>query len=202
MSRVLEGKKKLKTNLRKAWCYVSRAGLFMSLTMVQFSRWCVYLTLTACELWCWCKCSTPAWGGVNSYTVFWYDFTYRWRVFRCFVNNTCKSGLFVAVHVLVLGKAADRMDRAPAGTGSKWGRGHELWASAFLPAPSQRRWCPVTHPRPNHSFQSLLLYFLGSSMDKFSGLLGWVATAGGSGHGAELSLQPGPGEGKNSPWRA
>lgn len=68
-----------------------------------------------------------------------------------------------------------------AGTGSEQGWGHELWASAFLSVPSNRRWYPVTHPRPDHSFQSLLLYFLGSSMAMLSGQLGCAVPAGGSG---------------------
>lgn len=157
----------------------------MSLITVLFSSWCVCLTLNVCELWCWCKCSACL-RGVKLCAVFWYNFTYMSGMFRCFVNNTCKSCPFVAVCILVVEKVVHSMDRAGpllgrAGTGSKWGWGQEPWASTFLPVPSERRCCQVTHPGPNHSFQSLLLCFLGSSMATLSGQLGRVVTAGGSG---------------------
>lgn len=104
--------------------------------------------------------------------------------FKWFVNNTCKSGHFVAVHVPVLDKAVHSMDRTPVWASRDW-----QWVgtrtgavSISIPAcTSDRRWCPVTHPRPDHSFQSLLLWFLGSSLATLSGQLGCVVTAGGIG---------------------
>lgn len=116
-------------------------------------------------------------------------------MFRCFVNKTCKSGPFVAVHVPVLEKVVRRTGLlGTAGPGSEWGWGHDLWASAFLPVQAERRWCQVTHPRPSHPIQSCV--FLAAVWPHYQADTAVLSLLVGVAHGAVLHYSLAQGKGR------